>query len=557
MGSKPRALVIGVWGDPSRWSQVNYKISIPSLSHEGIKRLAQRIYGNSSWGIVTHSTTLALTCFFKGFADVKTIIFGLDSLADLNDSTCLTTGVRECAARRYEDFLNKFINSIDKGMCGIDSYKQFIEIVVTPARGSFHGYRFSGSPTHVFNKAFAKIMSAMEEFSPSFVILDVTHGINYQTISIQYATLAALQLTNKLNTIRGKSGGTTHLVIMNSEPIPPPKVSHQDVKKVRHVEEVQQMLYELNILDVSEIANALDFINTLTNALSFRLTQTTISIEEELGREVKEALQRLLMFVKLVENSAIGITYPGSIDTNGKPLGQDICSIELDTEPPDTEYMPQIIVPNEVKYVEVSTAPILVYVLNKAISSLQQSLCTERAKMYLEDYLNIMATLLKRAGLNYAHYIVSIEGSKWGTVSKALTRLLSECWKEFESVAKEAKEENKMKALHEIIYDDGGVRVVKHMLMALRNTESCIISSGSCAELARAIVKNYEQKGVVHGVDVEIARNMIAHAGLSYDFIEMVIFVKDGNTYRASRAVFSKDLVLEFLNNILRFKEET
>ncbi|MCC6055488.1 MAG: hypothetical protein LM583_02270, partial [Desulfurococcaceae archaeon] len=142
-GSKtPKVLIIGVWGDPSRWYEVEYRIHIPSISNGSVKHLAQKRYGSAEWSILTRSSTLALTCFFKGFTETRTIIIGLDSLADLSDPSCRDVGVRRCAENRYKEFVAK----IDKSVCDLSIYENFTDLIMVPARGSLCGYTFGGSP---------------------------------------------------------------------------------------------------------------------------------------------------------------------------------------------------------------------------------------------------------------------------------------------------------------------------------------------------------------------------------------------------------------------------
>jgi CRISPR-associated protein Csx1 len=558
--SKLRVLVIGIWGDPSRWSQVEYRIHIPSISVTGIQSIAKDVYGGDEWSISTHSTTLALACFFKSFADVKIVIFGLDSLADLGDPICRTSegikgaDVRECARKRYEFFLERFVNSIDRDVCKLDNYEQFIEVVVAPARGSFYGYRFSGSPVHIFNKAFIKILNVVEEFNPRFVVLDVTHGVNYQTISVQYAALAVNQLVNALNKLKGRH--QISLVIMNSEPIPSPQPrSSMDVGSREGSEKrLQDPVPQLKILDVSEIAATLEFVNNLRSVLSFRLPSSRVIIEKGFPEEAREVLQKLVAFIKIIESSAVSLTYPGSIDETGKPLDLDICSTSLSIQPLDTEYVPLEVVVDEVRYEKSSITPVLLYALSKATSSLQQDLCAEFVKKYLDRYLEKLGSLLQIAELSYAHKLISSEKSSWDNVRKTVGRLIKECWSELESVA---KEKSKEEAIHTIIARGSGENVVvtRDMLASLRDIERDVIERESCRDLVETVVNKFRYRESVCSVSDKMMRNMIAHAGLSYDFIERIELARDRDEYRVSRVVYRRCLVEEFLNQLLEFKK--
>ena len=50
----------------------------------------------------------------------------------------------------------------------------------------------------------------MERFEPTFIVVDITHGVNYQMTAILYATMAAAALT----------GMDDRVEIFNSEPYP-------------------------------------------------------------------------------------------------------------------------------------------------------------------------------------------------------------------------------------------------------------------------------------------------------------------------------------------------
>lgn len=558
MSSRPRALIIGIWGDPSRWQLVEYAIPINEILHKGIKNIAKGVYGDKLWKLRSRSSTLAITCFYKGFMDVKTLIFGLDSIANLSDNAC-KSDVRECARSIYRSLLARFVkevageNTEEDYVCSLEPGEELsIELVVTPARGSFAGYKFSGTPIHIFNVAFAKVLRAVEEFNPRFVIVDVTHGINYQTISVLHAAVAVAQLVNSLERLR--SGNRKFdLIILNSEPYL--QVAKQ--KEIRQEQKAQQVSTTqegddllLSILDVTELKKAVDFINTLSAILYLRLPPGRAVENEELPREISESLRRLVVFVKIFENSAIGITYPGSFDEDGKPLNLDICSMSLSTPLLDLDYKPVTdITKRVVTYDFASTAPVMLYTLSKVISGLQQELCTEESKKHLRHYLYAASKLLKRLGLEYAHQVVQVENTKWGLVEFAVTRLVTECRQGFEEIARRQSRDD---VLSLITTRSGGdvVEISSELLAVLRGFEQEVVMESSCRSFVEEVLKKVNFFSVACRVEDENARNMYAHAGLSHNFMKGVKLLREDNVYRVAQLTYIKCLVENFLTRI-------
>lgn len=56
------------------------------------------------------------------------------------------------------------------------------EVALLPGVGLFYGWRFLGTPMHMFNTALYHILKAGKEFKPSFIAVDLTHEVNYQTV---------------------------------------------------------------------------------------------------------------------------------------------------------------------------------------------------------------------------------------------------------------------------------------------------------------------------------------------------------------------------------------
>jgi len=533
MGSRPRALIVSAWGDPSQWETVEYRINFYSIKARkplGWRVLAEKAYSSSSWSISSQCTTIALACFFKGFAEVRTLVFGLDSLADLQDVGCAGKGVRKCAEEKYRGFLMSFIkDAVDKG-CRLDNSNELIEITITPALGSFHGYKFNGSPIHIFNKAFIKVMEELERFNPHFVILDVSHGVNYQTIAVNYATLAAVSLFNSLNRIKGSHGILVDIV--NSEPLPRKRRRF----KQDNPEENREVKTGLDILDVSGIAEAFEFVSGLTQAIRFRVPVREFSRMLE-GEKLEEIWKKLVAFVALVSSGLAGLTFPGALDEKGVPLGFDICSVQLSGATIKVDYLP-VLRDREVDYEETSISPVLLYSLEKAIAGFQERLCGGGGKLDLSSYLSRVADLLEKAEMPHIKRLVSIENAKWGLTIRALRKLWGGCRQEFEKAVREKGDVS----LQDIIDErNGEVEVSSSLLEALRVAGRAEDKMADCRMFAHDVLEHFKKPELPSNVDEEMLRNMFAHAGLSYSFISKVRL--GGEDYQITELLYRRRLV--------------
>ena len=535
MSSRPRALIVSAWGDPSQWESVEYRINLYNIKARkplGWRFLAEKAYGASGWAISSQSTTIALACFFRGFADVKALVFGLDSLADLQDVECAAKGVRECADEKYRGFLEGFVKDVMGKGCNLDNYDGLIEIALTPAMGSFHGYKFNGSPIHIFNKAFIKIMEELEKFNPRFVILDVSHGVNYQTIAVNYATLAAVSLVNSLNRIKGRH--EILLDIVNSEPLPGRRRRFKQDKS----EGNKEVKTGLNILDVSGIAEAFEFVSGLTQAIRLRVPVREFSrmLEDE---KLEEIWRKLVAFVALVSSGLAGLTFPGASDEEGVPLGFDICSVQPGGATLNVEYSPSLR-DREVNYEEASTNPVLLYSLRKAVAGFQEGICGEGGEIGLSDYLRSIAGLLEKAELPHISRLVSIENVKWGLTIVALKKLWGECRQDFEKAVRERGN----LGLSKIIDDrDEEVEVSSSLLEALRGVGRAEKEMEDCGKFLAEFTGRLKVPEVPSDVDEEMLRNMIAHAGLSYSFISKVRLRRRGGDYNVVGLLYRRHLV--------------
>ena len=172
-----RVLLVAAWGYPPAWYEYEYVVS---FSHPAFR-------GVSGFRCRSCSSTLAIACALvsRGW-DVDALIFGMDTVVDPSSAEDL----RKEAEKKFREWFEALLEQCDKcrdlGLVG----KSFADIVVLPGKGRFYGWEFRGSVAHLFNKAFAYVLNKLGK-GYSFVVLDLTHGLNFQLVTILYATVAA------------------------------------------------------------------------------------------------------------------------------------------------------------------------------------------------------------------------------------------------------------------------------------------------------------------------------------------------------------------------------
>ena len=400
---------------------------------------------------------------------------------------------------------------------------------------------------HIFNIAFSKILDSIEHFEPTFIIVDITHGVNYQMVAILYAAMAAAALTGMENRV----------AIFNSEPYPRrplPKPSQQP----------QQLPQEepslLNILDVTQLSEALRFAQAVSDALQFRsarLSRLLTPTKPERrpkegahaeGNNLHETLQRLVAFVKLFENAAVGVTFPGAVDEKGEKLPYCICymlkELRLDYE---SDYPPKV-QGNTVSYsparIETSLTLALAKVLDKLAhggklaGKMLSGLCAEEARQSLVHYMGAAARWLSFAGLKYAELIVKEEQQKLSS----FTRNFVKCCEEIMG--------DKELGLY-LRRSGGSIEVEAPLVEALAEQRAEEQSCEDAAERAKEALRRQAQRGEKDTrLDERDARNISAHAGLSYRIIRSVVLTKLQGEWVINRVVFNREMVKQYLKII-------
>jgi CRISPR-associated protein Csx1 len=537
-----RILLVASWGNPSEWRPAQYRLPLQSVFHEGLRRSVEaKLQGVEV--CLSNCSTLALASLLKRASmEVEMLVFGLDTLVQPASSGDLKKNAEEM----YRYFTEKFIQECS--CCSVleKDGKPPIRIVVTPGLGVFHDYAYKGSPVHIFNIAFSKILESVERFEPTFIVVDITHGVNYQMTAILYATMAAAALTSMDDRVE----------IFNSEPYPrrrrespqqQPQLSQQPLQD-KHAEEPPP----LNILDVTQLSEALRFAQVVSDALQFRSARLSRLLAHVSAREgddsLQETLRRLVGFVSLFENIAVAVTFPGAVDEKWEELPYSICNL-LKKLPRDrrNEYMPEVqgsTVSYQPARIETSLTLALVKVLDKLArggrlaGQTLPGLCAGETGQSLVRYMGAAASWFSFAGLRYAELIVKREQQKLAMFA----RRVADCRKEIE------RDEELGRLLR---CDEASIEVEAPLVRALAEQKAEGRGCEDVAEKVREALRLQAQLGEKSAqLNEKDARDVSAHAGLSYRIIRSVVLTELKGEWVINKVVFDREKVVQYLEII-------
>jgi len=351
-------LVAAAWGYPPGWRKARYRVEPPQ--HPSFK-------GARQVECTSCSSTLALIRFFRENGwDVKTVIFGVDTAlnpAGFTDGREFRRGVKE----RYIEWFRGLVETSD---CSSELEP---EVVVLPGIGRHWGRRFEGAPLAMFNEA---LRALWEAGKPSILAVDLTHGINFQTVAVLYAAVAAAVIWKK----------ERDLLILNSDPYPAGVRVGQCVSGEKAEESAG--MPELSINDVSELQRAVRNIRQIAALRRFQMPEL-----EDLDRTGE--LGQLLAYICLLANGAAGLAFRGARYDDGDAIAQPP-SVEV--KPPDTT---PIIAGDSIKYPE----PDRTYAVKTAMASVVGDL-RELQRGDLVGFLNAVADRYKKTAAIQNHLVL-------------------------------------------------------------------------------------------------------------------------------------------------------
>uniref|UniRef100_A0A7C5UUT2 CRISPR system endoribonuclease Csx1 CARF domain-containing protein n=1 Tax=Ignisphaera aggregans TaxID=334771 RepID=A0A7C5UUT2_9CREN len=562
-----KALIVAAWGSPGEWRDAEYTILPQILSHPGLRIRAEKKYGDRSWLCISKCSTLALASYLSTIVDeFKVLIFGLDTLADPDKCD---TDLRRCVERIYRGYSTRYLEECKccDNIHGV--INDALQLVITPGVGNFYGYNFRGGSIYIFNTSFSKILKAIEEFTPSFIVVDITHGVNYQMVAVLYATMAAATLMGK----------EKEIIVFNSEPYP--RKSRGQMKKwqepivssypqdnkilLQDLQKLEEHPPHLNFMDVSDIMKTFRFIQAVADILRLRsesLSEFLFKEGKEFDVELQQRLWRLVVVVKLFENAAIGLTYPGATNERGDPLNLDLCSTYAEGFCQDIDYVPSVRGRDVVYNKQATVLDVMMCALEKVIAGLYNDLCNVNTVKHLIDYISAVKNRLNKSELLLAKLIVARETEKWGSVEQVVRRLAIECSNAISDIEKavDLMKNGGIKA--QIYIHDNIIEIEPDLARVLAALKWRNVKKMRCQEIVESIkngiakVREEKQKEksvqskTWKNVSEDETRNMCAHAGLSYDFITSITLVHEQNSFRITQIKFNKEKVQGFLNKL-------
>ena len=313
------------------------------------------------------SSTLALIRFFRENGwDVKTLIFGVDTA--LNPAS-FTDGeeFRKSVKKRYIEWFRGLAETSD---CLVESE---VEVVVLPGIGRHWGRQFKGTLLAVFNEAFHALLKAGK---PTFLVVDLTHGINFQTVAVLYTAVAAAVIWKK----------ERDLLILNSDPYPAGVRMGQCVSGEKTEESAE--VPELSLNDVSELQRAVRNIRQIAALRRFQMPELE-------GLDRTGELGQLLAYICILANGAAGLAFSGARYDDGGAVAQ-LPSVEV--KPPNTT---PIIAGDSIKYPE----PDRTYAVKTAMASVVDDL-RELRRGDLVGFLNAVADRCKKTVAIQNHLVL-------------------------------------------------------------------------------------------------------------------------------------------------------
>lgn len=404
-----QALVVAPWGYPPSWSKVPYDVEvvIRGLGEVGIS------------GCVTCSSTLALASALKAsgkFSRVRVVIFGLDTAVQPSDGI-EGAEFREKVRDLYSEWLKILISDCKSDGCCRDLNLTDFSVYVLPGKGVYGEWRYLGSMDIMFIKVFKKVLHELSSLDYSkWVFIDITHGVNYQTIVTKYASLAAV--AHALG-----SKGLLKTYILNSEPV----ATTRGLARCIELRKVINPPDKLNILDVTRLHTVMELVGSIQGLYHLEYFKLVEGVKEL--RRIKEEpltslthilITKVLPAIKALRVGAVGPTFIGSkYDIGDYDLRLCKCFDELSKlSITNEEFIPRIDYSSkEVRYEYVPIWYLLVEVLNKVLSDV----CGGRYSLNSDDlikFLNEVAKLYNDVGLTNLKGIVEVSRDELKSVTR-------------------------------------------------------------------------------------------------------------------------------------------
>ncbi|MEM0464487.1 CRISPR-associated CARF protein Csx1 [Pyrobaculum sp.] len=457
-----RFLVVAPWGNPTTWRLAKYKVE---LSHPALRRLGVA-------EVESCSSAKALAAQLRSAGDVKVLIFGIDTVAQPREGEDLRRSAEEMYGRWAREL-------------GLEA-----EVVSLPGIGLFHGWRFAARPLLLFNKALYHILKAAEEYNPTFIVVDLTHGVNYQTVAVLYAAVAASVLLG----LEGSKG----LILYNSEPYPaeyqPERCVKGDEREGRRAEVPQ-----LTVLDVSQLQTVVRLIRQL--AVLRALTPAKIE-SIKAGPELCRRFGRVVTSYLLLASGAVALLFPNAKYAAVEPElykpGAGPGGLSKPDDRVDVDCENRV-----VKYGEADEA----YPLAVALHYLERTLDSFYSDN-LVDFLNKVANHYERNGVIILHMVLRFTADQLGNMAKAAEKLAD-------------------KGL--LTRQDGAIKLRQLEAVALFENSAELQQQPNEESWRKALkeAEEYLSKEKERKISERNLRHLLAHGGYTHIAVEEVV-IKEG-----------------------------
>ncbi len=441
-----KVLVVAAWGYPPAWSRCVYRVNI---THKRFRDFLIKGVGISEdllskFKLESCCSTIAILALLSKSKNLEahTIIFGLDSVinpSSLEDRSKLREVAREKYRVWFDELARESTKKGDTEQSHMKREKE-VEFVILPGVGNYYGWRFEGSVDHLFLKAYHAILRRLSSDDYKYVAIDLTHGINFQTISVLYALIAA-SLT---------LGKEEELVLLNSEPaLAKADRCIKEKKTPKERTRREPIPPQLSILDVTKLQSIIKLIRIFRNVTS--LNPLVLSdIERELAGESKDVLEKiekLIRFTNLLANGVVALTYPntycienGELRPLGKFLNPCIAGVNsVKTALAVPEYLP-IVNEASIKYEPANAYEALDTAIPKI---LEKRICSQLLKVGaardLVQYLNNTKELLGKKGHFCLKLVINRAKSELNDFTEYVIRCISR--KLSDGLCKEIREE--------------------------------------------------------------------------------------------------------------------
>lgn len=512
-----RILVIAPWGYPPQWGKADYTVSFQE--HPLLRKIEQTRCRTCSSTIALMASLNKLNKVEEKYRpEVKALIIGLDTIVDPGAAS--SDNLRREAKRLYHDYFRQILQESKDCASSID--EKSVEIHVIPGIGRFYDWSFKGSIDVMFNAAFNKLVDTIESFKPSLIVLDLTHGINYQTIVVLYATVAATALL-------GKEKG---LVMASSEPYPAGVRTPTCIKSERRKREEKESI-DMNILDTTRLQKVIIFTRLMREIMHLNTEPINYAVKEleaigqtRLATYIKTTLKP---FVGLLANGIVAPTYPQSYIAKPSPDCNDeeepVLRNPLQKEPPRpaTKSYEPIINRREktITYEEDTAYASLTKVIEVLVNNLRHKLGAEN----LQDYMVKVKSLYRELGYTHLYYLVNETLKELNDIANYLADKLQD------------QEATITVYTYRLLYSKKNQLAAKQKPKYTQN------------EIEKIIKQQIQEQQKQPDPSRDI-RNMAAHSGLEFKYIESLTIRKNKNKPTITKITYRnniKHLIQEFL----------